>query len=511
MTPEPTPRRAIRIVSQCATKEDFIAVFHPYLERDALFVATASPEEAGARLHFVMTLAGGEAVLRGAGVVVESHRSKSNFYGRRGMKLRFDELDGASQKALRAVEAGPRRHSSAPPVPGRGPNEMVECLIYEDPGTEPREPLGSGASDVAEPSDPGNLPALTSDDDVTAVAELPRRPGESGDGDRSGAQADASESGDRMAGFVVPRPRSDPSIAINPAGERVSMASMAQLDTEQMRGLPPAHVEQAPPLPADPVPSPPRLPFADEQAVRARRGKGTGPSPVAEAPAAAAAIAPAEPPPSDVAALTTMRLPAAEARRSTSPPPPGRFRHESSPPEYVGGEFTPPPGMGRQPGAPRHPMVPQATITPTEIVSPLALDIRAGEGRRPRAPMPSERTDVVRVSTVRAAAVSATLGALLGLAAGYLLWGLEQESEPALVVPDRDQPSTEPMPRVPNEAPVEQLPAAALADAGPGTAAPAADAAAAPAATPRPPAGRAIPPRPGAPLKKPPPRRRPHR
>jgi hypothetical protein len=125
--------------------------------------------------------------------------------------------------------------------------------------------------------------------------------------------------------------------------------------------------------------------------------------------------------------------------------------------------------------------------------------------------MPSERTDVVRVSTVRAAAVSATLGALLGLAAGYLLWGLEQETEPALVVPDRDQPSTAPMPRVPNEAPVEQLPAAALADAGPGTAAPAADAAAAPAATPRPPAGRAIPPRPGAPLKKPPPRRRPHR
>ncbi len=511
MTPEPTPRRAIRIVSQCATKEDFIAVFHPYLERDALFVATASPEEAGARLHFVMTLAGGEAVLRGAGVVVESHRSKSNFYGRRGMKLRFDQLDGASQNALRAVEAGPRRHSSAPPVPGRGPNEMVECLIYEDPGTEPREPLGGGASDAAEPSDPGNLPALTSDDDVTAVAELPRRPGESGDSDRSVAQAEANESHEQMPGFVVPRPRSDPSIAINPGGERVSMARMAQLDTEQMPGLPPAHAEQAPSLPADPVPSPPRLPFADEQAVRARRGKGTGPSPIAEAPQAAAAIAPAEPPPSDLAALATMRLPAAEARRSTSPPPAGRFRHESAPPEYAGGEFTPPPGMGRQPGAPRHPMVPPATITPTEIVSPLALESRAGEGRRSRAPMASERTDVVRVSTVRTAAVSATLGALLGLAAGYLLWGLEQETEPALVFPDRDQPSTAPIPRVPNEAPAEQLPATALADAGAGTAAPAVDAAAAPAATPRTPAGRAISPRPGAAVKKPPPRRRPHR
>ena len=79
--------------------------------------------------------------------------------------------------------------------------------------------------------------------------------------------------------------------------------------------------------------------------------------------------------------------------------------------------------------------------------------------------MASERTDVVRVSYVRTAAVSATLGALLGLAAGYLLWGLEQET-PAVLVPDGDAPSATP---VPNEAPAEQpKPATAVAaDAGP--------------------------------------------
>ncbi len=531
MSPEPTPRRAIRIVSQCATKDDFIAVFHPYLERDALFVATASPEEAGARLHFVMTLAGGEAVLRGAGVVLESHRSKSNFYGRRGMKLRFDELDVPSRTALRAVEAGPRRHSSAPPVPGRSPNEMVECLIYEDPGTESREPLGGTAGDGSlEPSDPGNLLPLTSDDDVTAVAPPPRRPGESGDGEQRGERARASRptpagaesdgGGDRMAGFVVPRPRSDPSIAINPSGERVSMAQMAQLDTEQMPELAPAHAEQAlaPEPVRAPVPAPPRLPAHDEMAVRARRGKGTAPNATSDVPESAVAPPPVVAPPSgDIAALATMRLPAADRRRE-SVPPSDRFRHESSPPEYRGGEFTPPPGVGqppvdplsitspaplpmqRQPGAPRRPMAAQATITPTEIVSPLALEARAGERRRSRAPMPSERTDVVRVSYVRTAAVSATLGALLGLAAGYLLWGLDHETQPALVVPDRDVPSAAPAPQVPNEAPVEELRSAA-ADGG-HRAAPALDAGA-----PGPAMSPSTVPRPAAPVKKPPPRR----
>jgi hypothetical protein len=472
VSPEPTPRRAIRIVSQCQTKDDFIAVFHPYLERDALFVATASPEETGSHLHFVMTLAGGQAVLRGAGVVVESHRSKSNFYGLRGMKLRFDELDSESRSALRAVEAGPRRHSSAPPPPGRSPGDMLECLIYEDPGTEPREPLGT-AGDLtgAEASDPGgNLPLLGADDDVTAVAEPPRRPGDTGDG-KAGAAAPNGPRDTRPPGFVVPRPRSDPSIAVKPGGQRVEMQ---QPDTEQMPELERA----AAPVP-EPVPAPPKLPVVEEVVPRARRGKGTGPAEVTDAP----------PPPGagdamqEIAALSTMRLPAAEARRASAGPP-DRQRHESSPPDYRAGDFTPPPGefgappvdplsitspaplpIVRQPGAPRRPMVPAATITPTEIVSPIALGVRT-ERRRGRGPMTSERTDVVRVSYVRTAAVSATLGALLGLAAGYMLWGLDREApQPAVIVTsDAGAPSPTPSPSAPTEAP-----SPSVADAAPAT------------------------------------------
>jgi len=469
VSPEPTPRRAIRIVSQCQTKDDFIAVFHPYLERDALFVATASPEEAGSQLHFVMTLAGGQEVLRGAGVVVESHRSKSNFYGLRGMKLRFDELDSESRSALRAVEAGPRRHASAPPPPGRSPAEMVECLIYEDPGTDSREPLGSADVTGAEASDPGgNLLPLTADDDVTAVAPPPHRPGDSGDGEKARANkpsvppaSETASNGPRHPGFVVPRPRSDPAIALKRAAERAEMAP----DTEQMAELPRASAEQPAP---DPVPAPPRLPAPDEAAVPARRGKGTGQT------AAAEVAGPTGDPQADLAALTTMRLPAAEARRAG---PGGTFRHDSSPPDYRAGDFTPPPGdfagppvdplsitgpaplpMQRQPGAPRRPMAPAATITPTEIVSPMALGVRT-ERRRSRGPMASERTDVVRVSYVRTAAVSATLGALLGLGAGYLLWGLDREQ--SMIAPGDASPAgTAATPSAPSEAPHP-------ADAGP--------------------------------------------
>ena len=134
-------------------------------------------------------------------------------------------------------------------------------------------------------------------------------------------------------------------------------------------------------------------------------------------------------------------------------------------------------------------MVPAATITPTEIVSPLALEGRT-ERRRSRSPMASERTDVVRVSYVRTAAVSATLGALLGLGAGYMLWGLEQE-QPATTVTPEDEVTALPDPSGAAAAPTER-PVTAPVDAGAAT-----EAADAAPAKPQP-----------APAKKPLPRRR---
>jgi hypothetical protein len=74
--------------------------------------------------------------------------------------------------------------------------------------------------------------------------------------------------------------------------------------------------------------------------------------------------------------------------------------------------------------------------------------------------MPAERTELVRVvrpSHVRTAAMSATLGALLGLAAGYLLWGLDHaalgfggdEEAGAEAIPEpAPQPAERPAPAV---------------------------------------------------------------
>ncbi len=94
---------------------------------------------------------------------------------------------------------------------------------------------------------------------------------------------------------------------------------------------------------------------------------------------------------------------------------------------------------------------------------------RPGGRGMPRPPMPAERTEIVRVvrpSHVRTAAMSATLGALLGLAAGYLLWGLDHaalgiggddEEAGAEAIPEpTPEPAERPAP------PVQARPAAAV-------------------------------------------------
>jgi hypothetical protein len=446
-----------------------------------------------------MTLAGGEAVLRGAGLVTESHRNRGNFYGLRGMKVRFEELDRASRTALDAVAAGPRRAPSSPAPPGRSPIEMVECLIYDDPGTEPVDPIIGEPATGRQMAESGALPPIGHEDDVTAVAPPPRRGGapDTLRDEKAAANAQAAiptvvgpaPNGPRKrkAGFTVPRPRTDPAIAIGGDGKRstgpqdrisgshepIGASQEVITDTERNQELEPVEA----------IPAPPRLPVANlDDGRAARRGKPASSNP----PPAAA------PPDPKNAALPTMRLAPHEPPRpgsdypSNFTPPPGLPHMPVDPLGITASTPLPISGITplpvRQPSSPRRPMMPPATITPTEIVSPMALEARTE--RRRRGPMASERTDVVRVSYVRTAAVSATLGALLGLAAGYLLWGLDHESSPAPVTHDATPAAV---------TPVAPQPAVVTPDAG---AAPAAAEAEVDAAPPAPPAAKPARPKP---------------
>jgi hypothetical protein len=169
----------------------------------------------------------------------------------------------------------------------------------------------------------------------------------------------------------------------------------------------------------------------------------------------------------EAAAQPTVRMdPVARDPRDIPFPPRGQHDRPVSEPDQ---RNTPMPAPGPRPppaGAAPRPRVIRS-LTPTEIVSPLALEGRAAAARRE--PLRAERSTVVRVSHVRTAAMSATLGALLGLAAGYFLWGIQHPPPAGAVPPAADAaPSPAPSPAAaePPPDPAEDGAGAEPADAG---------------------------------------------
>ncbi len=462
-------RRAIRIVSQCATAEEFVAAFHPYLERDSLFIATGSPEEPGQAVRFVMTLAGGETVLRGAGRVLECHRDRGNFYGMRGMKLQFDELDDGSRRALAALEnrAGGRQGRGAG---GHHAGDVLECLIYDEPETESADPaaMGNARGRAARAAAERGLPPTAGDDDVTAVSQAPRPPPRTtaaglGTGPVPRMQSrtpsspvqiqaavqrstplphpPAPAAANHPMSFSVPRPRTEaeemaaslhpghPQAGRDAAGRGPSGRMGAMSALTDVSDLPPSHTTRPSPIPSVQVSL-----------------NQTGPHPILPSSSAAQGAGSGPLRDYDHQESSRPRMPGGVGREElglgTGPP------HMVPPPEMAG--FPPP---GDFPGMP-----------PT----------RTGLRGMPRPPMPAERTEIVRVvrpSHVRTAAMSATLGALLGLAAGYLLWGLDHaalgiggddEEAGAEAIPEEaPQPAERPAP------PVQARPASAVAEEEP--------------------------------------------
>jgi hypothetical protein len=469
---EPTNRRAIRIVSQCASAEEFLAVFHPYLERDALFIATGSPEEPGAELRFVMTLASGEPMMTGGAVVLESHRDRSNFYGLRGMKVRFDELDEGSRRTLQRLERGPSRRAASSPGIGavRRAAEVVECLIFEEPGNEAAEPVPETRSMMDSMSGEPEARPLGVDDDVTAVAPPPQPPRAEATLRDIEPQGPATIR-DRASRFIVPAPKSDPAIQAGaarppdfattdpqvaaPADSVAAPVTAAGDGASLPQGTPRAGdgngaAAAAPPpasTPTTPTPTPAPGP-------RARpRGKGT-----------ASTERPATPVPVEIGPGPSLPV---EVFELGPIQPRGGAAPLAQQPTM---RLTPAPqGRGDAPAPSERTMAAHAAIgmpTPTEIVSPLAL-----RSRTSKPPLVSEPTQLVRVGHVRTAAVSATLGALLGLGAGYLLWGLPHEGRPLGAPLDAAAPGAGPAtPPAPAPAPVPEP--SLTRDAGPAAASP---------------------------------------
>jgi hypothetical protein len=427
-------------VSQCATAEEFVASFHPYLERDSLFIATGNPEEPGQAVRFVMTLAGGETVLRGIGRVVECHRDRGNFYGLRGMKLQFDDLDDGSRRALAALEtrAGGRQGRAA--AGGHRPSDMIECLIYDEPDAEAADPASmSNSRRPRATAERGLPPAGAGDDDVTAVAPPPRPPRTAGHGTgpvprqppparmarASAAPPPAPGSDHHGMSFSVPRPRSDPGaepaaahgrpreVAHEGSGPRPSHASGHQHAHHQ------AHHPHQP-------------------SMRSASGRMPATS-AAEASDLPTDILRAGPPP-------VASMPVSPPRGTTIPTAPVMSPQGAGSGPLVDYDHTDL-GLGT---SPPHRPPPELSSFPPGEYAPVPPTRPGGRGPVPRPPLPSERTEIVRVvrrpSTTRNVLLGVLLGTVVGLGAGYVLWGLDHAAFGVLTSEEPAAKAQEPAP-----------------------------------------------------------------
>jgi hypothetical protein len=127
--------RILRVVSRCATIDDFVAAFERFSDGETLFISTAEPRPVGARQPMSITLMDGSPVLQGISEVVETYSPGAGPGGRPGMRIRFLNLN-ARGEAVMSQLAGTKPERPLP-LPPRPPNfatsgPSAEPSVVED-------------------------------------------------------------------------------------------------------------------------------------------------------------------------------------------------------------------------------------------------------------------------------------------------------------------------------------------------------------------------------------------
>lgn len=316
------------------------------------------------------------------------------------------------------------------PVNGAPDTVKLSSQTWRPPPPKPGKPSPKGWNEPAETVkvqsqswiDP-NHEAEDAITDVRDVADMQSGTIESGavTGEESPQVAGEIGSNDDVAVRIVSVPPSDVSHAVKLPG----LPERSEATPGERPGVatPPVAKDATDRSPAAPMPKPPALqPVPPRETPRA-------PAPVARAAMPAAARTPTPPTP-----LPPTRTPTPPPGAHTPTPPP--VAHTPTPPP-VAHTPTPPP-VARTPTPPPH--------TPTPAPGVLTTRMPAREPTpAPGSPAyPRDPTMILRVPPRRAKAliVTSMLATLLGLGAGYALWGYNKKDSAA---PDTSQPAKEPL------------------------------------------------------------------
>jgi hypothetical protein len=143
---------AIRIVTRCTTRDQFIAMFRRFCNPTSCFIPSRDTRPIGLATAFSIRLADGTAMLRGEGVVLDAWATAENPFKRPGIQLGIHRLDDACAPLFEDMLV-PRTGAIAP----LSPKVQLSMLFVKSPDATAE--IDTATVEMAPVIPPHELPA----------------------------------------------------------------------------------------------------------------------------------------------------------------------------------------------------------------------------------------------------------------------------------------------------------------------------------------------------------------
>jgi hypothetical protein len=111
----PGPARICTISTKCASRQEFVAAFSPFVDKNTLFIPARVGVEPGQVVRFQFTLSDGTLVYAGRGEVKKVHREATGPLRKSGILLLLQEVDDAFRAVSAELAAYQRNLGERPP------------------------------------------------------------------------------------------------------------------------------------------------------------------------------------------------------------------------------------------------------------------------------------------------------------------------------------------------------------------------------------------------------------
>jgi hypothetical protein len=179
MTSSALKQRGMCVATRCTSVEQFIQMFHRFVEADSFFVSTVNTRPPGLETPFAVQLADGTPVLRGACVVRQAWTKSNSPFHTPGLELGVLHLTTSSKAifaqllAARAAASSPTPESAPPPTP----HPPAPPPPHPPPPAAPRPPTSAPPHVLPPPVREAASPPIASAADPVAAQLESRTPG----------------------------------------------------------------------------------------------------------------------------------------------------------------------------------------------------------------------------------------------------------------------------------------------------------------------------------------------